>query len=28
MQFVVSLPAESRDVRVHGVCTEEGLLWV
>jgi len=28
MQFVASLPAESQDVRVHGVCTEEGFLWV
>jgi 5-formyltetrahydrofolate cyclo-ligase len=28
VQLVVSLPMESWDARVHGVCTEEGLLWV
>jgi 5-formyltetrahydrofolate cyclo-ligase len=28
MQFVASLPVESWDARLHGVCTEEGLLWV
>jgi 5-formyltetrahydrofolate cyclo-ligase len=28
LQFVPALPAESWDVRLHGVCTEEGLLWL
>ena len=27
LQFVPSLPVESWDVRLHGVCTEEGLIW-
>ena len=28
LQLVFSLPMESWDARLHGVCTEEGLLWV
>ena len=28
IQFVVSLPVENWDARLHGVCTEEGFLWV
>jgi 5-formyltetrahydrofolate cyclo-ligase len=28
LQFVPSLPVESWDVRLHGVCTEEGLIWI
>jgi len=28
LQFVPSLPTESWDARLHGVCTEKGLLWV
>jgi len=27
LQFVPSLPMESWDARLHGVCTEEGLIW-
>ena len=27
MQMVASLPEESWDLRLHGVCTEEGFLW-
>jgi 5-formyltetrahydrofolate cyclo-ligase len=27
-QLVLSLPAESWDARLSGVCTEEGLIWV
>jgi 5-formyltetrahydrofolate cyclo-ligase len=28
LQLVPALPAESWDMRLHGVCTEEGLLWL
>ena len=28
MQLVASLPAELWDARLHGVCTEEVILWV
>ena len=28
LQLVISLPVESWDARLHGVCTEEGLLWL
>ena len=28
LQHVPSLPRESWDIRLHGVCTEEGFLWV
>jgi 5-formyltetrahydrofolate cyclo-ligase len=27
-QFVVSLPAESWDMRLHGLCTEDGFVWL
>jgi len=27
MQLVASLPVESWDVCLHGICTEEGLIW-
>ena len=27
MQFVASLPVESWDARLHGVCTEQGFVW-
>jgi 5-formyltetrahydrofolate cyclo-ligase len=27
-QCVASLPTESWDMRLHGLCTEEGFLWV
>jgi 5-formyltetrahydrofolate cyclo-ligase len=28
LQYLPSLPTEHRDIRLHGVCTEEGLLWL
>ena len=28
MQLAVSLPTEIWDARLHGICTEEGFLWV
>jgi 5-formyltetrahydrofolate cyclo-ligase len=28
LQLAVLLPMESWDARLHGVCTEEGLIWV
>lgn len=28
VQRVVSLPVDSWDARLHGVCTEEGLIWI
>jgi len=28
LQFAPALPMESWDARLHGVCTEEGLIWL